>query len=939
MSLNFSGQNLSGRSFQGQDLAGANFAHANIRGANFTDAKLRDTNFSHAKGGLQQKWSILLAILAIFSLALAAQTSWMAGVVAIETIFPSEPLYRALPRVHNGVPGAIVFSILAIFYGVLLSQGFATALIAAITVGTGVVAISGAVAGTLCGAKGLEAVGTGIWRSFAALNWALTGSMTAALSLLLTRLSPWALVVSLLEGLAGLGVIAFAFSVFQAADTAPVAMMWPAWPLTIVVVGIIFLSGLYAGWRALKEDLAFMGIRRVAIALFVFKGTRFCDADLTEADFTQALLANTDFRKATLLHTRFHLSQYLERARVGNTLLNDICVRELVTTLRGTNRSYRGRDLRGANLAGADLSDTDFAEADLSQATLEGACLERANLTKAQAIGTNFRRASLTGACLEAWNIDSTTQLDGIVCEFIYLRNGLQERRPSSGIFAPGGCAKLLQVVLDTVDLIFQHGIDWQAFTLTLNQVQLEQTDQPLAIQSIEHKGEGVVVIRVEGVAAEHKAKIHADLTQGYAQALNALEDRYLAQLQSKDEQIELYCQHQADLKALMGLLANRSVQIPSMSSAAKMGKRVILKLGHGTLSTGFPVTLQIGQEGELPVVEWMGHLGAAPDLVTHAHQWQAVYRRGMMGCRLEVPDTQVTHVSRQAFFQDCYQAAERLKHHLNLWLDGEGFRPAKEQLLAQLNPSDPIRFIVQTGDREVQRLPLQLWNFFERYRKAELALGTPIYEQIERSPSTGAKVRILAILGDCTGIDVDCDRRLLEQLPEAEVTFLVEPPRQLLNDQLWAQPWDILFFAGHSSSGRSFAEHSDYPHGRIQINPTEQLSLFQLKHALRKAIEQGLKLAIFNSCDGLGLAMDLAALHIPQMIVMREPVPDLVAQEFLKNFLAAFSKETSLYQSVREAREQLQGLEDRFPCATWLPVICQNPAEASLNWRELLDA
>jgi hypothetical protein len=32
----------------------------------------------------------------------------------------------------------------------------------------------------------------------------------------------------------------------------------------------------------------------------------------------------------------------------------------------------------------------------------------------------------------------------------------------------------------------------------------------------------------------------------------------------------------------------------------------------------------------------------------------------------------------------------------------------------------------------------------------------------------------------------------------------------------------------------------------------------------------------------------------------------------------------------VREAREKLQGLEDRYPCATWLPVICQNPSNIS---------
>ncbi|MFB2897573.1 CHASE2 domain-containing protein, partial [Aerosakkonemataceae cyanobacterium BLCC-F50] len=100
-------------------------------------------------------------------------------------------------------------------------------------------------------------------------------------------------------------------------------------------------------------------------------------------------------------------------------------------------------------------------------------------------------------------------------------------------------------------------------------------------------------------------------------------------------------------------------------------------------------------------------------------------------------------------------------------------------------------------------------------------------------------------------------------------------------------------------------------------------------------AIKRGLSLAIFNSCEGLGLACQLISLHIPQMIVMREPVPDLVAQEFLKHFLEGFSQGESFYLAVREAGERLQGLESDFPCASWLPVICQNPAESPLVWPE----
>ena len=96
------------------------------------------------------------------------------------------------------------------------------------------------------------------------------------------------------------------------------------------------------------------------------------------------------------------------------------------------------------------------------------------------------------------------------------------------------------------------------------------------------------------------------------------------------------------------------------------------------------------------------------------------------------------------------------------------------------------------------------------------------------------------------------------------------------------------------------------------------------------------MQLAIFNSCDGLGLAGELADLYIPQTIVMREPVPDIVAQEFLKYFLTGFAEGQSFYLAVREARERLQGIENEFPGASWLPVICQNPAVIPANWQQL---
>lgn len=360
------------------------------------------------------------------------------------------------------------------------------------------------------------------------------------------------------------------------------------------------------------------------------------------------------------------------------------------------------------------------------------------------------------------------------------------------------------------------------------------------------------------------------------------------------------------------------------------MGKLVLLKLGEGSLEQGFPVALQFGEEGHHPTVETIGRLPATPDLAQAYRSWSTTYHNLNQRLRLDPETLQMMNISKR---EACQDAARDLAERLNAWLYADAFRPIREKLLEQLMPSDQVRVILQTANLDVRRLPLHLWDFCDRYPKSEIALGSSIYERVESSRQNKFGVNVLAILGNSSGIDIQTDRRLLEQLSGANISFLVEPTRQEVTQELWRQSWDILFFAGHSSSSSDGVSGS---RGQIALNQTESLTLDQLKYALRRVVERGLQIAIFNSCDGLGLARELEDLKIPQIIVMREPVPDQVAQTFLKSFLSAFSQGQPFYLAVREAREILQGIEDEYPCATWLPVICQNPAAIPPTWQVL---
>ncbi len=361
------------------------------------------------------------------------------------------------------------------------------------------------------------------------------------------------------------------------------------------------------------------------------------------------------------------------------------------------------------------------------------------------------------------------------------------------------------------------------------------------------------------------------------------------------------------------------------------MNKLVVFSLLGGDLNNGFPVvTAQLWDVDQPYPVKFTGSLPAVPELPELYKKWQMLYsalhQRLGLHRRIKVHSQDVTNVSVNDFDSVCQQ----LQSYINGWLNSAPFHNIEQQLRTLLSRDDEIRVIVETNVPLLHRLPWHLWNFFKDYSNAEVALSTQYQRpQVLRRAPTG-KVKILAILGNSEGIDIDKDRFLLKELPDAQTEFLVEPTRKELDEQLWNRDWDILFFAGHSAS------EADGETGKIHINQTESLTIPQLKNALQNAITRGLSLAVFNSCDGIGLARNLADLNIPQIIVMREPVPDLVAQEFLKNFLAAFAGGKSFYLAVREARERLQGWENNFPCASWLPLICQNPTTLPATWEEM---
>ncbi|MDY6807353.1 MAG: pentapeptide repeat-containing protein, partial [Cyanobacteriota bacterium] len=543
--------------------------------------------------------------------------------------------------------------------------------------------------------------------------------------------------------------------------------------------------------RTLAGDEKHAILHQIAVFIAAIGGTSFRNANLTDANFTKATLKSADLRKANTTKTLWRQAKHLELARTSDTILINPKVRDLLITGDGYQKSYTGANLRGANLIGANLSYADLKAADISEATLQAACLDWANLTEIQAIGTDFTYAQMTGCSLENWNIDTTTKLNEVESRFVYLlehpkpNTDDRERRPSSGEFSDGEFTKLFEEVLNTVDLIFRNGIDWQAFMSSFKQVQVENEDTELNIQSIENKGEGVVVVKVSVPEETKKEKIHSDFVQIYDDTVRKLEEKYQAELEGKEGEIAIYRRQNENMMSFLNNIVPSRLSTPP--NKIKREKLVVIGFSNGDLERGFAtVRAQIWSDGNPLPVTFSAKLPPETKIAQLYQEWHHQYEvlsghyqfRSLMP-RIKNKNNEPTNFSEIDLVQtkqDFEGLAQTLAASLNHWLNSPDFIRIQNQLRMQLNPSNRVRLVIETEDIKMRRLPWHCWDFFQDYRLAEVALSNPEGKRVEKLIPPREKIRILAILGSDEGINVEVDRQFLESLPDAEIVFLVKP-------------------------------------------------------------------------------------------------------------------------------------------------------------------
>jgi len=358
------------------------------------------------------------------------------------------------------------------------------------------------------------------------------------------------------------------------------------------------------------------------------------------------------------------------------------------------------------------------------------------------------------------------------------------------------------------------------------------------------------------------------------------------------------------------------------------MERNIVLRLFTNDLKSDINVSVQIGELEEVGLLEPYSGL-----IEEWKHLWERYSTLISPNSRIKNPtiifggsiNQQPTPQEAKQWGSDCNNLADSLSKKMNDWLNAKSFDPVRNLIMKECKRTDQIRLHVRTQILELRELPWHTWDILNSYNFG--VVYSPVRsskprEVITQKQASKKKIKILVIKGDSSeGLKTEIDLQILSKIPPdiAEITYLVKDVTQTkINHHLCNYSYDFLYYAGHSESHEKTC--------RIWLNDRDWIDINSLKKAFEKAISNGLKLAFFNSCQGLNLAYGLEEFYIPNVIVMRESVPDEVAREYLSYFIQKIIEDgLPLHIAAQEAQNYLHGLQNDFPLASWLPVLCQS--------------
>lgn len=316
---------------------------------------------------------------------------------------------------------------------------------------------------------------------------------------------------------------------------------------------------------------------------------------------------------------------------------------------------------------------------------------------------------------------------------------------------------------------------------------------------------------------------------------------------------------------------------------------------------------------------------------------WQPAYRQFYRQFRARPGISGITDLPPTNARSRLIDAEAELLHQFQDWIHQADLLPIRAAIAklacAPLDAmqATPIDLFL-TCEASLERLPWEAWDLDQEFpllRPVRIA-RTPVNIRQPSTPSQyRPKLRILAILGDDTGLNFQAEQQSLQQLSRfSQVRFegyqahqdnhqLRAKIRQAIADPIG---WDILFFAGHSNE-------TALTGGELGIAPGETLTIQEIESDLLQARQRGLQFAIFNSCQGLRIAQSLINLGLSQVVIMREPIHNQVAQQFFQRFLQHVSRYEDAHTAVLSACQALKHDPNlSYPSSHWIPSVFRHP-------------
>jgi hypothetical protein len=363
--------------------------------------------------------------------------------------------------------------------------------------------------------------------------------------------------------------------------------------------------------------------------------------------------------------------------------------------------------------------------------------------------------------------------------------------------------------------------------------------------------------------------------------------------------------------------------------------KEISIDLGTGTIESGFnSVRLELRYDGERQGGRQC-KLPANQNLKQLLLSWKALYPYaiksfGQVSLAPVFETEGIKNISRQ----DIKGINQSFKDAINDWLNRSEFGDIIATFRSKLNPDDRILIIIVSEQANIWRLPWHYWSFFDDHHQSVEVFCKPINDKpipIELQCNGG--VNIFGLIGQDPKLNLNLD--FLKTLPQVKQikTLKTTSAYEFGTNLNQGIPWDVFIFNGHANT----VEDISTQEGIIYLDNDTHIEISDLKTEVKKAVDRRLQIAIFNCCSGLGIAEQLSDVNIPYIIVMREKIPNLIAQRFLEDLLTKYSQGDSFPEAFRSARERLKLSEGGFAkVADWLPILFHNPFSKHVTWQDL---